>query len=114
MNGLRSRVESYWAPLRARSGAAAFERLDSFLAVLSGEASPERPQTGQGYGPCRLQLPGLPPNPWCDATAVDGVEYLVSMWTEVRDEAMALYRDRKNLVQVATKDEQDGWFQYFL
>ena len=114
MDDVRARVESVWASLRQQAAPDAFDRLDGLLATLSGEAAPASLETGQGYGPCPLHLPGLPPNPWCEPDKVQGVDRLLASWSQIREEAMAIYRDRKHLLQVATEDEQRGWFQYFL
>jgi aspartyl/asparaginyl beta-hydroxylase (cupin superfamily) len=113
MGDLRSRVEALWAPLRVSSSPADFERLDAFLATVTGDAPPQSLDTGQGYGPCPLHLPGLAPSPWCDPAGVEGADILKANWEEIRDEALAIYRAGDHLLQVATEDEQRGWYQYF-
>jgi len=114
MMNLRSRVDALWSSLRAQSPPSAFDRLDGLLGTVCGEAPAVGLDTGQGYGPSVLHLPGLPPKPWCDPNRVEGVSHLVSKWPEIRDEAMSVYRERTRLLQVGTQDEQRGWYQYFL
>lgn len=81
------------APLRARAGAQGLARIDEAMAVLLGRS--DRRPAHPRQRPKFLHVPGLPSEPYLDPTLMPWAGRLREAFPAIRQEAMAVLRERE-------------------